>query len=110
MPKYMFLGTYTADAWAAMIQDPPDRAGAAAKIAESLGGSTECFYYAFGDFDFMTVMDLPDDAAAAALSLAVTSTGRVKQLRTHPLLTGDAVPAMFEKAQTARGAYRVPGD
>ncbi len=29
------------------------------------------------------IMDLPDDAAAAALSLAVTSSGRVKSLRTH---------------------------
>jgi uncharacterized protein with GYD domain len=110
MPKYLYLGTYTPEAWAAMIKDPPDRAGAAAKLAESLGGSTECFYYAFGDFDFMTIMDLPDDAAAAALSLAVTSTGRVKQLRTHPLLTGDDVPAMFGQAQTALGSYEVPGD
>ena len=109
MPKYLYLGSYTDAAWKGMIETPPDRAGAAAKLAEALGGTTECFYYAFGEFDLVTIMELPDDAAAAALSLAVTSSGRVKRLSTHRLISAEEAPAMFEQAKTAVASYEVPG-
>jgi uncharacterized protein with GYD domain len=109
MPKYLYLGSYTDEAWRRMIETPPDRPAAAAKLAEGLGGSMDCFYYAFGEFDLVTIMELPDDAAAAALSLAVTSTGRVKDLRTHRLVGGEEAPAMFAAAQKAVGVYEVPG-
>jgi uncharacterized protein with GYD domain len=109
MPKYLFLGSYTSEAWSRMVEAPPDRPGAASELAAALGGEVECFYYAFGAFDIVTIMDLPDDAAAAALSLAVTSSGRVKDLRTHRLISADEAPAMFTKAQTAVAVYEVPG-
>ena len=105
MPKYLYLGSYTDAAWKGMIETPPDRAGAAAKLAEALGGTTECFYYAFGEFDLVTIMELPD----AALSLAVTSSGRVKRLSTHRLSSAEEAPAMFEQAKTAVASYEVPG-
>lgn len=109
MPTYLYLGSYTDEAWRAMIETPPDRPGAATKLAEALGGKTECFYYAFGEFDIVTIFELPDDAAAAALSLAVTSTGRVKNLRTHRLISAEEAPAMFAQAKTAVSSYEVPG-
>jgi uncharacterized protein with GYD domain len=110
MPKFLFLGSYTADAWSRMVATPPDRPAAAKELAEALGGTTECFYYAFGEFDLVTIMDLPDDAAAAALSLAVTSSGRVKSLRTHRLISAEKTPEMFSKAQAAVASYKVAGD
>ena len=109
MPKFLFLGSYTSDAWSRMVATPPDRPAAASELAEALGGHAECFYYAFGEFDIVTIMELPDDAAAAALSLAVTSSGRVKSLRTHRLISAEEAPAMFSKAQAAVAVYKVPG-
>jgi uncharacterized protein with GYD domain len=109
MPKYLFLASYTPEAWKRMVEKPPDRPGAASDLAEALGGQMESFYFAFGEFDIVTIMDLPDDAAAAALSLAVTSSGRVKSIRTHRLIAAEEASAMFSKAQTAVGAYKVPG-
>jgi uncharacterized protein with GYD domain len=109
MPKFLVLGTYTSDAWSRMVESPPDRPAAAAELAGALGGRAECFYYAFGEFDIVTIMELPDEAAAAALSLAVTSTGRVKSLHTHRLISPEEAPDMFAKAQTAVAAYKVPG-
>jgi uncharacterized protein with GYD domain len=103
VPKYLYLGCTPT------IETPPDRPNAAAKLAERLGGKADCFYYAFGEFDIVTIFDLPDDAAAAALSLAVTSTGRVKSLRTHRLIDADEAPAMFAHAKEAVSAYQVPG-
>jgi uncharacterized protein with GYD domain len=109
MPKYLFLGSYTSEAWHGMIETPPDRPGAAVKLAEALGGSVDCFYLAFGEFDLVTIMDLPDDAAAAALSIGVTSTGRVASLTTHRLLDASETPAMFARAKAAVASYEVPG-
>ena len=43
MPKFLFLGSYTADAWSRMVETPPDRPAAAKELAEALGGTTECF-------------------------------------------------------------------
>ena len=109
MPKYLILAAYTDEAWRGMIDTPPDRRGAAAKLADALGGSVECAYLAFGEFDLVTIMDLPDEAAAAALSVAVTSTGRVRSVRTHRLLDGSETQEMFAKARVAVGGYEVPG-
>ena len=93
-----------------MVESPPDRPAAASELAEALGGQTECFYYAFGEFDIVTIMELPDDAAAGrVLSLAVTSSGRVKSLRTHRLISAEEAPDMFSKAQAAVAVYKVPG-
>ena len=54
--------------------------------AESVGGSLESLYFAFGDTDVFAVADLPDNAAAAALALNVTAAGGAN-VRTVVLLT-----------------------
>jgi hypothetical protein len=55
------------------------------------------------------VMDAPDAAAAAAVSIAVSSTGAVRDLETHELIAPADLPAVLEKAGTARDSYRPPG-
>jgi hypothetical protein len=36
MPKYLFLGSYTADAWKVMVENPPNRETAASELASAL--------------------------------------------------------------------------
>ena len=49
MPKYMFEGRYTAEgARLAMQEGGSARRAAVAKMAESVGGKLESFYFAFG--------------------------------------------------------------
>jgi uncharacterized protein with GYD domain len=109
MPKYLFLASYTGEAWNKLLQAPQDRPSAAAELAKSLGGDVECFYYALGEFDFATIMDLPDDEAAGALCLAVTASGRVKEITSHRLFDGEQSADMFSKARAAVSGYRPPG-
>jgi len=109
VPKYLYLASYTTDAWKGMIESPPDRAGAVTKLAESVGGSLDSIFWSFGDFDIVVVADLPDETAAGALSVAVTSAGRVTNLRTHRLITMEEAPALLATARTALGAYQRPG-
>jgi len=109
MPKYLYLASYTRDAWKGMIESPPDRAGAIARLTESVGGSTDAVFWAFGEFDVVVLADLPDDSAAAAVSVAVTSSGRIAGCRTHRLVTMEEAPAMLASARAAVAAYERPG-
>jgi uncharacterized protein with GYD domain len=57
--------------------------------AHSVSGSLESAYWMFGAHDEFAVVDVPDSVRAAALSVAVGSTGAFKHLETHELLTQD---------------------
>jgi hypothetical protein len=46
---------------------------------------------------------------AAAISLAVTSTGVFGRVHTHELIPAEELPALLERAKSARQSYRPPG-
>ena len=54
------------------------------------------------------IADVPDSVSAAALSIAVTSTGAVKNMRAHELLTRQQVSQTPQLAKDAQ-VYRPPG-
>jgi uncharacterized protein with GYD domain len=87
MAKYAIFFTYTSEAWARMIQSPGDRTAAVRQLTDSVGGSVECVYWMFGAQDGLVIFDAPDSVGAAALSVAVGSTGSFKSLETHELLS-----------------------
>jgi uncharacterized protein with GYD domain len=41
------------------------------RATESVGGTLEAFYFAFGEDDAYVIADLPDNETAAAVALAV---------------------------------------
>ena len=62
MPKYMIVATYTAEGIKGVLREGGSaRRALIADIAKNLGGSLESFYYAFGENDVYSVVDLPDD-------------------------------------------------
>jgi uncharacterized protein with GYD domain len=109
MAKYAVLGGYTADAWSKMIDSPGDRTAAVKKVAEALGGKLEAFYWSFGDDDYLGIFDVPDDVSAAAFSVAVGSSGTLRNLRTIKLITLEEGRKVLEKAKAAKAAYSPPG-
>jgi uncharacterized protein with GYD domain len=109
MPKYMLSGSYTPQAWAKMIESPEDRSKAARDATEAVGGKVESFYWAFGPDDFVAIADLPDDEAAGAVSVGVSSGGAVTGVRTVKLITMEEGRAMLEKAQKVRKRYSPVG-
>ncbi len=67
-------------------------------------GQVEAFYYGFGETDAWIIADLPDNASAAAVSLAVGATGAVAT-ETVVLLTAEEVDEAAKKSVD----YRPPG-
>ena len=72
MPKYLLTASYTAAGSKALAGDSATgRKAAIARAAKSLGGKLESFYYALGETDVFLIIDLPDNGAAARLSLTI---------------------------------------
>jgi uncharacterized protein with GYD domain len=108
MPKYAVFFTFTSQSVKALMDRPSDRAKVVRSLAESAGGSLECYYLMFGERDGFAVVDLPDSATAAALSLRVASSGAFDHLDTHELIDPDDLGSILE---TANGlSYQAPGD
>ena len=105
MPKYLIEGSYTLEGLKGVQSaGGTSRRDAVAKLAESVGGQLESFYFALGDHDVYAIVDLPDNESAAAVSLTAIAAGGVT-LRTVVLLTPEEVDAAANRSVE----YRPPG-
>ncbi|HEY5663612.1 MAG TPA: GYD domain-containing protein [Ilumatobacter sp.] len=105
MSKYLVKASYTPEGMKGLMQEGGTRRLAAATAAiESVGGSVDCLYYAFGADDIVGIADFPDSASAAAISFMINATGTV-ELSMTPLLTVEEIDAAAAKSPS----YRPPG-
>ena len=105
MPKFLFEASYSTEGVKGVQSaGGTSRRDAVAQVAESVGGSLESFYFAFGDSDAYVVVDLPDNESAAAVALTVNATGGAT-VKTVVLLTPDEVDAAAKRSVD----YRPPG-
>lgn len=87
MAGYLVQVSYTSEALSALIAKPQNRAGHIAKVIESLGGKSIGSWLAFGDYDLVMIVEMPNNVNAAALSMAAAAGGSCKSVKTTPLLT-----------------------
>ncbi len=87
MARYLVQAAYTGEAWKNQIASPQNRMEAISPVVEGLGGKLESFYFAFGDYDIVGIVEFPDDVSKAAFSIAVAAGGSVKLLKTTPLMS-----------------------
>ena len=105
MPKFLVNVTYTAQGVAGLRKDGgTKRVRVAEKAIESVGGRLESFFFSFGKQDAIVIADMPSAVAAAALSLAISSTGAV-HVTTTQLLT----PEEMDQACSKKTSYKAPG-
>jgi uncharacterized protein with GYD domain len=105
MAKYLVRATYTADGVRGVLSEGGNgRREAVRSLIEGLGGTLDAFYFAFGETDVYAIVDLPDNASAAAASLAVSAAGATRS-QVAVLLTPDEVDAASKKTTS----YRAPG-
>ena len=105
MPKYLIEASYTLEGVKGVQSAGGSaRRAAVSEVAESLGGSLESFYFAFGKADAYVTVDLPDNESAAAVALAVNAAGGATT-RTTVLLAPEEIDAAAQRAVS----YRAPG-
>ncbi len=105
MPKYLYQGSYTqAGAQGLLKEGGSSRRDMVSAMVESMGGSLEAFYFAFGGNDICAIVDVPDHATAVAMSIAVGVAGTL-DLTTTVLID----PEDIDKAVKKTVSYRPPG-
>jgi uncharacterized protein with GYD domain len=102
MPKFLIKGSYNAEGAKALAKEGGSRRREAVeKAIASVGGRLEAFYFAIGESDVYSIVDVPDMVSGAALSLAVNASGTSK-VSTIVLMTPEEVDAACKKTVSYR--------
>jgi uncharacterized protein with GYD domain len=105
MPKYLVAATTTTEGARGLLKEGgTSRRTAVEKLVNSLGGTLEAFYYAFGEADEYIIADLPDNVSMVTATLVATA-GGASTLKTAVLITPEEMDAAVKKSPT----YRPPG-
>ncbi len=98
MPSYLVQVAYTPEALSSLIAKPQDRIQVVGKVVKKLGGKVSGAWMAFGEYDTITVIELPDNVSAAAFALAIGAGGSCKAVKTTPLISVEEGIAALKKA------------
>ena len=105
MAKYLYLASYTTEGLKGLLKDGGSKRkedlGTAVK---ALNGRLETLYFAFGENDVYSIVDVPDNVSAATIALKINASGAAK-VKTVVLLT----PEQIDEATKINVSYRPPG-
>jgi len=105
MPKFLFQASLNAEGVAGVLAEGGTARREVVKGAlESVGGTLEAFYFAFGADDVFVIVDVPDQETAAGLAMQFSSSGRMA-VRTTVLVT----PEQIDRARERQSNWRPPG-
>jgi uncharacterized protein with GYD domain len=104
MPHFLTQVAYSEQAWQALVANPHNRLDAIRPMIEKLGGRVVNAYFAFGDYDFVLLTELPDNVSAAAIAIAASAGGACKSIKTTPLM--DASEGLEALRRAATSGYR----
>ncbi|ART48348.1 GYD domain-containing protein [Acidovorax carolinensis] len=77
MATYVALCNFT-DQGVRSVKDTTKRADAVREAASKFGAKMTHIYWTLGKYDLVTLIEAPDDAAAAAFGLAISSAGNIR--------------------------------
>ncbi len=87
MATYVLISRLTDEGCATLTKNP-DRIKEVNADVESMGGKVVAQYVVLGPFDFINVVEAPDNATIAKISVQLASRGTVR-IETHPCLNID---------------------
>ena len=108
MAHYLLQVGYTSEAWATMLKNPQNRVGQVRPAVEKLGGKIhdDKSFFTFGEYDLVSIIEFPNNEAAAAFAIAAAAGGACRAIKTTPLMDLDeGISAMRKAAETT---YRPP--
>ena len=105
MPMYLVQASLSVDALEGTLSEGgTQREAALRETIEGLGGKLVGFYYAYGEYDVVTLVEAPDNVTVAAIAATVGAAG-VASTNTTELLTPEEMDEVAEKSVS----YRPPG-
>ena len=90
MAQFLWQTSLTSAAWKALMsQAAAPLFGEGHRVAEEFGGSVKHSWVAFGENDFIVLVEMPSNESMAAYVLAMTAMGYYSQGNTTVLLNTD---------------------
>lgn len=109
MPQFLIQFSYASPSIKAMLNHPDgDNAAQASAMVESVGARLRGYWYAFGTFDAVALIEAPHSTTAASIAMAIRGTGQVSRLETTVLLTMEEASEAMRAAGTA--THLPPGE
>jgi len=108
MPHYLYQWRYKDPSIQAMVETLQDRPEEFAKAVGAFGGRVHAFFFAFGDYDGVAIVEFPDNESCAACSLTLSGAGGNALLKTTSLLTSREGQEAMRRARVASHGYRPP--
>lgn len=93
MPTYVMLSTIGPDGWAT-IREKPERIRAVTKEVESLGLRVIAQYALMGQYDFVNIIDAPDEATMARAAVMLASRGTMRSTTMQALTVDELIAAL----------------
>ncbi|HZL32134.1 MAG TPA: GYD domain-containing protein [Pseudolabrys sp.] len=109
MPIYITQGRYTREAIKGMLIKPEDRADAVSRALAKVGGRLIGYYLTFGEYDFLSIAEAPDNTQMAVVLLAAGSGGGVSDLRTTVAMTSVEAKGAFAAASDLAPGFKSAG-
>ncbi len=106
---FITQGRYTEHAMAGMLANPEDRTPALEELLRAAGVKLLSSYWTFGEYDFLVIVDAPDEHVWMKVLLVTASTGGFTDLKTIVgMSTADGEKA-FEAARKLVGDFHAAG-
>jgi uncharacterized protein with GYD domain len=97
MALSMIQFSYKSDNVMKLLKNPEDRSTAVKQLIEKLGGKLLAFYYSYGEYDGLIIVDMPDQTSGLAATMTSFASGGTSRLKTTILISVDeALVAMKE--------------
>jgi uncharacterized protein with GYD domain len=109
MPIYITQGRYTREAIKGMIVKPEDRADAVSRAMAKVGGRLISYYVTFGEYDFLSISEAPDEVHMMAALLSAAAGGGVTDLKSTVALSSIDATGAFAAAADVAPAFRSAG-
>ena len=77
MPTFIMLSTLGPDG-AATLRDNPDRIRAVTAEVEAMGVKVVAQYALLGDYDFLNIIEAPDEKSIARVAMTLSARGTLK--------------------------------
>lgn len=109
MPIFITQGRYTEHALKGMMASPEDRVKPLADLFERAGGKLLAFYLTFGEYDWISIAEMPDHRSDLAVLIAGASNGAVTGMRTTVAVTPEAFMEACADAAKLAAAFKPAG-
>jgi uncharacterized protein with GYD domain len=95
VPTYIFLGNFT-DQGVRNVKDTTKRVEAVRAMAKKLKVTVKEAYWTLGQYDVVTILEAPDEAAVTALGLSIGALGNVRT-QTLRAFTADEIGPILNR-------------